>query len=68
MKVENYIPMFVLIFFFLNIVKGMREPSDLLQKRMTSLEITNYSSFCDTDEQQQNIWVNREQLDEKQHY
>lgn len=66
MKVENHIPMFVLIFFFLNIVKGMGEPSDLLQRRMTSLEITNYSApFCDTDEQQQNIWIDREQLDEK---
>lgn len=45
----------------------MEERSDLLQKRMTSLEITNYSApLCDTDEQQQNIWVNREeQLAEK---
>lgn len=42
------------------------EPADLSQKRMTSFEITNYSALlCDTDEQQQNIWVNRDQLDEK---
>lgn len=33
---------------------------------MTSVEITHYSaSLCITDELQPDIWVNREQLDEK---
>lgn len=65
MNVENHIPMLALIF-VLNMMKDREEPSDLLQKRMTSFEITNYSALlCDTDEQQQNIWVNKDQLDEK---
>lgn len=64
MKLENQIRMFS--FYFLNIVEDSEEASDLLQKTMTSLEITNYSaSLCDTDEQQQNMWVNREQLHEQ---
>ena len=44
----------LLSFYFLNIVGDLEdseEASDLLQKSMTSLEITNYSvSLCDTDE------------------
>ena len=50
---------------------NIEEASDLLQQRMTSLEFTNYSAslWDNTCEQQQNIWVSREeQLDEKQHY
>lgn len=65
MNVESHIPMLALIF-VLNMMKGREELSDLLQKRMTSFENTNSSALlCDTDEQQQHIWANRDQLDEK---
>lgn len=46
-------------------MESTEEASDLLQKRMTSLEITNHSaSLYDTHKEKQNIWVHEEQLDE----
>lgn len=68
--VENQIPCLFSIC-FLNNVDNIEEASELLQKRMTSLEYTNYSAslWDDTCGQQQNIWVSKEeQLDENQHY
>lgn len=65
MNVESHIPMLALIL-VLNMMKGREELSDLLQKRMTSFEITNSSALlCDTDGQKKHIWANRDQLDEK---
>lgn len=68
--VENQIPCLFSVC-FLNNVDNIDEASDLLPKRMTSLEVTNYSAslWDNTCEQQQNIWVSREeQLVEKQYH
>lgn len=64
-------PMLALVFFlfFFYIMKDTEGPSDLLPRRMASLEITNYSAlFGDTDEQQQDIWADGDQPDEKRYY
>ena len=68
--VENQIPCLFSVC-FLNNVDNIDEASDLLPKRMTSLEVTNYSAslWDNTCEQQQNIWVSKEeQLVEKQYH
>lgn len=68
--VENQIP-YLFSVCFLNNVDNIDEASDLLQKRMTSLKVTNYSAslWDNTCEQQQNIWVSKEeQLDEEQYH